>query len=83
MAKESNVSIVSIPTSIPVTNQSNEDDMPLNSRSWKRLVRRKKSKIVSVHDKFYGKKAMSNSEENQLDLPSKCLQVLKDDEAVP
>lgn len=83
MAKESNVSIVSIPTSIPVTNQSNEDDMPLNSRSWKRLVRKKKSKIVSVHDKSYGKKAMSNSEENQLDLPSKCLQVLKDDEAVP
>ena len=36
-----------------------------------------------MHDKSYGKKAMSNSEENQLDLPSKCLQVLKDDEAVP
>ena len=35
MAKDSNVSIVPSPTSIPVTNQSNEDDMPLNSRSWK------------------------------------------------
>ena len=43
MAKESNISIVSSPISIPMTNQSNEDDMPLNSRSWKRLAKKKKN----------------------------------------
>ena len=83
MAKESNISIVSSPISIPMTNQSNEDDMPLNSRSWIQLAKKKKSMIVSMHDKSYGKRAMSDSEENQLDLPSKHLQVLKDDEAEP
>ena len=36
-----------------------------------------------MHDKSYGKRAVSDSEENQLDLPSKHLQVLKDDEAEP
>ena len=36
-----------------------------------------------MQEKSYGKREMTEYEENQLDLPSKHLQVLKDDEVVP
>ena len=58
-------------------------DLPLNSKPWKWLVRTKKVGIAYVQEKSYGKREMTEYEENQLDLPSKHLQVLKDDEVVP
>ena len=79
MAKASTVNT----TPILGTHNYNEDDMPLKSGSWKRLGRKKKPRSLVVHNKSYGKRAVSDSEGNQLNLPSKRLQVLKVDEAVP
>ena len=62
-----------------LSDQPNLDNLPLNSRTWKRMERITKSSDVSVKRQSFEKRSVDAMEYNQVKLPSKRLQVSKSD----
>ena len=62
-----------------LSDQPNLDNLPLNSRTWKRMERITKSSDVSVKRQSFEKRSVDAMEYNQVKLPSKRLQVSTSD----
>lgn len=62
-----------------LSDQPNLDNLPLNSRTWKRMERITKSSDVSVKGQSFEKRSVDAMEYNQVKLPSKRLQVSTSD----
>ena len=62
-----------------LSDQPNLDNLPLNSRTWKRMARIKKSSDVSMKRQSFEKRSVDAMEYNQVKLPSKRLQVSTSD----
>lgn len=62
-----------------LNDQPNLDNLPLNSRTWKRMERITKSSDVSVKRQSFEKRSVDAMEYNQVKLPSKRLQVSTSD----